>query len=227
MGYRTLHTLTEPRWERQEGETPDAYARFKLYRDQVDDGRDPHERSLREVSERLRIHPQSLRQLAKAQRWDERATAFDDHQEQRRRDQHERRAMQFADALAEEQLQAAREAVHAVRMSLHGVITAGEPLRPEDTARIADSAVKLGQAATKAPDQMRAVYRAATATANSSDPAGQVQIVEASMPEFAGLSPDAVRQRVSELVGSLDRLDHYEKREQQQQELGGAHGDVG
>lgn len=207
MAFAQLVTLTEPWWGRQPGESPNAYQRFSQYREQP-----RGERSLAKLAESLARDPRTIQQQAQGGRWEERAAAWDAEQSR----QHQERISAHAERLAEAQIQASTELLHAVRTAVRDTLKSGETLERDEVGRWSDAAVKLAQSAQKTGESVRTVYRHAQATAQGDGTTSGVQLQEIEVPELAGLSPQGKHDRISEIVSSLSRFASYEQREREQ-----------
>lgn len=205
MGYHQITSLTGSLWERQDGETARAHERFLAYLDQPR-GR----RTYAAVAGGLGLRRQSVQEQASAHRWVERAAAWDAEQTR----QHRERINEKAERLAERQLDAAERAIEHARRSITAALDAGEQLTPAELPRWVEAATKLGESAARAPEHVRAVYRHAEANQDGAS-ATEIQI-----PELQGLDPAQQRERMTEIVESLERLAAYERREQAQGQAG-------
>ena len=207
MGFRTFARLTDPWWEQQPGESPTHYARFAVYRDMP-----PGDRSLRKVLERVtkKVTYNSLKNQAYSHRWRDRVAAFDRHQSE----QHYQRVADRAERLAEVKLATASDIITAVRHSVQYVLDNDIILEPEQAAKWADAAVKLAKAASEAPSHVMRMTASVEHTG-----AGSHASVEIEVPELAGLSPEEARERLTEMVSGVARLEDYRQR-QARRELG-------
>lgn len=200
MGYKPIGTLSDPWWERQPEETSTAYARFVEYRQQQR-GR----RSLSQVAESLSVKRQTVQVLAKAHRWDERVAAWDQHQTE----QHQERITAHAERLAEAEIRAAEEALLLVRRTVRDDLDNGRMLTHAEAPKWADVAIKLGEAALRTPERMRTIYRQAQTHGD-----GTASAYEVDIPDLEGLSPEARRERVQEMMSGIVRLNQYQQREE-------------
>lgn len=199
MAFQSFDRLTEPWWEQQPEESPTAYARFAAYRDQP-----KGERSFEKVIESItkKVTYKSLKNQSSAHRWRDRIAAYDQSQLEKHRD----RIADRSERLAESQISAAAEMLLAARKSVRYVIDNGIILEPEQAAKWADAAIKLGKAAADAPREVLRLTQHAEAT-------GDVATVELDIPELANLGPNEARERLTEMVTSVSRLDDYRKRQ--------------
>lgn len=77
-----------PLWERQEGETDKAYEAFALYRDMG------ASRSVRDVAQKLGKSATLISRWSSANNWVERVSAWDDQEDERRRERNAKRQIE-------------------------------------------------------------------------------------------------------------------------------------
>jgi hypothetical protein len=118
-------------WDRQPGETPEAYHAFKCYRDM-----DALTRSKRQVRDVLAVKQGNLRIWSEQWAWDERVFAWDRNVQ----DQVDRLAIREREEMYKLHIQTARKMLEAVETRL-GTLEPAE-LDPQDIARWIDLAVK-------------------------------------------------------------------------------------
>lgn len=216
MGYRYLATLRDPYWEKQPDESPTAYERFKYYRDEAfEDGtvrakpdlQHRAQRSLRLVADEFGVAARTIRELAKCHRWSDRIAALDDERSRQHRERMAARAERFADA----QLATASEALYAARAGLQHLIQheGYREMEPDELVRWIDASIKLGKAAMEPVENPRSILRAAT----SRNDGNAASMVELEIPELAELSPQGQRERITDALGSLARLQTYLERD--------------
>lgn len=222
-----ITTLVEPVDKQQPDEPLNAYTRFCRYRDQLNPGDDPRTtntvngerisaRSLPLIAAAFGVSERAIRDQAQRYRWRERARAYDDERRAERDADHEAKIAAHAQQLAEAELATAEDMLTYVRSSVRTAAATGDVLAAEDVPKWADSAIKLRQAAQKAPDHVRAVYRSATTstttTAGDGTTASAVEL-DVDVPEIRGLTPDRQRERLGEWLASIERSHRYRARD--------------
>lgn len=215
VGYRYFETLKDPYWEKQPDESPTAYERFKFYRDEAfeddtvrskPDLQHRAQRSLRLVADEFRVADRTIRELAKCHRWKDRIAALDDELSRQHRERMAARAERFAD----QQLATANELLYASRAALQHLIhnDGYKGMEPDEVAKWIDASIKLGKAALEPVENPRSVLRAATSRGDSN----AASMVELEIPELAELSPQGQRERITDALSSLVRLQSYLER---------------
>jgi len=188
VAYRRLILASDrPAWHRQPGESAEAHRRFMAYCDM------PGRRSVAKLAENFGITSRAIEQQAEAHQWRDRAAAYDAHEAEQRRDAVRRQSHRLAVAQIETALGMTQAVARAVRYVLDNNIVLDTP----DAARWLDIAAKVAKVAQEQPD----------ITVGLAGPQGGA--VEVSIPELEGLTPDAQRQRINEMVASVSRLADY------------------
>lgn len=187
MSYRAFGTLVDPYWQRQPEETAAAFARFCEYRDMPRGSR-----SLSRVADGLSRTRQAVQAQASAHRWDVRAAAFDEEQSR----QHHERIARWSEQLAEQQIALALEVLLATRVALRHTLINGPMPGLNQLPKLADVAIRLGDAAMRAPERVRAAER----PEGAAEPLRELHV---NVPELAELEPAERQQQITELVNQF------------------------
>ncbi|MET8609789.1 hypothetical protein [Streptomyces misionensis] len=178
----TLDPTLDP-WERQPGETPKRHSRFLAFRDLG------LTRTLAKASDQLALSYSHVRALAAEFRWQDRAAAWDAHQQR-----------QYTAELEEERRRAAREDVKVLRI-MTGMIGQALPHVQQQAAdmtlaeftRFVDTTMKW----------KRTLFGDPTETIAVTGPGGDPLTVQ--VQEFEKLPPEQRRVRLAELAATVAR----------------------
>jgi hypothetical protein len=181
----TLDPALDP-WERQPGETAKRYARFVAFRDLGPS------RTLAKSAENLAASYSHERALAAQYRWQDRATAWDAHQQR-----------QFLTEMEEERRRAAREDVRVLRI-MTGMIGQALPNVQEQAPKM--TLAEFTRFVDTTMKWRRTLFGDPTETIAITGPGGDPLSVQ--IEEFAALPPEQRRVRLAELAATVARRAH-------------------
>src|SRR5690606_9710085 len=159
--------------------------RFCAYRDMR-----PSQRSLGKVAERFGVSLRLTEEQSVKHQWVERARQYDAHQDVQRRQRNAERDK----ILSEINMSSAVAAAEVTKRSIEYVRESGVVLEPGDLKAWVAMMLDLRRAAMEQPDHVVQLK-------GSDDEPLQVEVAE-----FAGLTPEAKRQRAQEIVEGVQRL---------------------
>jgi hypothetical protein len=178
----TLDPTLDP-WERQPGETAKRHARFLVFRDIG------LTRTLAKASDELALSYSHVRALAAEYRWQDRAAAWDAHQQR-----------QYTAELEEERRRAAREDVKVLRI-MTGMIGQALPNVQQQAAQM--TLAEFTRFVDTTMKWKRTLFGDPTETIAVTGPGGDPLTVQ--LQEFTALPPEQRRVRLAELAATVAR----------------------
>lgn len=172
-------------WDQQPGETARQFARFTEFATTA-----PNTRNLSEVARNHRVSPSTIWEAAERWRWRERAALWDAQRLRVRREAIAEKETQ----LAERSINAALVTVGIIGRSLRAIADSQTALDAKDLPGFAKMAEVFRKMAVDAPDAV------INLTGNAGGGGG------VSVPDFAGLSDEQIRDRAAEMAQSVLRL---------------------